>query len=89
MVVQFVGKREAERLTGLSHETLKKLRLRGELTEGIEWVRQNSRCILYNAPLLIDFLQNRKDPAAHQRAVTAYLATLPSNQPKARGRRAS
>jgi hypothetical protein len=89
MVTRFVRKREAAQLTGLSEETLKKLRLNGELKEGIEWVRQNSRCVLYNAPLLIDFIQNRNDPAAHQRAITAYLASLPSNQPKTRGRKAS
>lgn len=89
MVTRFVNKREAERLTGLSHETLKKLRLSGELTEGIEWVRQNSRSILYNAYLLTDFFQNRNDPAAHQRAIANYLASLPENQPKSRGRRAS
>lgn len=89
MVFYFVGKREAERLTGLSHETLKKLRLTGKLTENVEWVRQNSRSVLYNAPLLLSFLQNRHAPSAHQRAIEAYLASLPSNQPKTRGRRSA
>lgn len=56
MVYYFVGKREAEQLTGLSHETLKKLRLNGKLMEGADWVRQSSRSVLYNAPLLLDFL---------------------------------
>ncbi len=89
MVYYFVGKREAEQLTGLSHETLKKLRLNGKLMEGADWVRQSSRSVLYNAPLLLDFLQNRNDRAAHQRAIENYLASLPSNQSKVRGRRAS
>ena len=89
MVYYFVGKREAEKLTGLSHETLKKLRLSGKLTEGADWVRQSSRSILYNAPLLLDFLQNRHDQAAHQRAIENYFHSLPSGQSKARGRRPS
>jgi hypothetical protein len=89
MVYYFVGKREAEQLTGLSHETLKKLRLNGKLMEGADWVRQSSRSVLYNAPLLLDFIQNRCDQTAHQRAIENYLASLPSNQSKVRGRKAS
>lgn len=45
-MITFVRKREAENIAGLSGETLKKHRLRGDLREGIEWVRQNSRCVL-------------------------------------------
>ena len=87
-MVQFIGVREAERLSGLSRQTLKKMRLSGQMTEGLEWVRQNSRCILYNAALLTSFIQHRTDPQAHQRAVDNYLASLPSNQ-KMRSQRAA
>lgn len=85
----FVRKREAEHITGLSHETLKKLRLQGDLREGIEWVRQNSRCVLYNAPLLVSFIQFRHEPEQHAIAVEQYLMSLPQNQPKTRGRKAA
>lgn len=85
----FVKKREAERITGLSDETLKKYRFKGDLREGIEWVRQNSRCVLYNAPLLVSFIQNRNQPEQHAIAVEKYLASLPHNQPKTRGRKAA
>lgn len=88
MAVQFVGKRDAERLTGLSHETLKKYRFDGKLTEGIHFVRQNQRLVLYNAALLADWIQNRADPQAHQRAIDNYLISLPSNQPVRRRRAA-
>lgn len=86
MVTQFLGKREAERLTGLSHETLKKYRLNGILTEGIHWIRINPRVVRYNAMLLLDFLQNRNDRNAHQRAIGNYQASLLSNQPCKPGR---
>lgn len=85
--VQFVDKREASRLTGLSGDTLKKYRLKqGLLIEGIHWVRLNAKTIRYNLPLVQDWLQNRNDPKAHQRAVENYQATLLSNQPKKPGR---
>lgn len=86
MVTQFVGKREAERITGLSHETLKKYRLQGVLIEGIHWVRQNQRLILYNALLLSNFIQNRNDPNQHGIAIEHYLRSLPS-QAKVRSRK--
>ena len=89
MVTFFVGKREAERISGLSHETLKKMRLNGDLRENIEWVRQNPRCVLYNALLLSSFIQNRNQPDQHAIAVEKYLASLPHNQPKTRGRKAA
>jgi hypothetical protein len=87
MDYRLIGKKEAVRLSGQSDSTLKNLRLNGNLTEGVEWVRQNSRSVLYNAQLLLSFFQNRNDSAAHQRNIAAYFASL--NQPKARGRRAS
>ncbi|ELR97396.1 hypothetical protein [Gloeocapsa sp. PCC 73106] len=81
---QFVTKRDAQELTGFSCETLKKWRLTGKLTEGIHWIRvgNSERVVRYNALLLIDFLQNYHDLSAHQRAIDAYLASLPSNQPR-------
>ncbi|PSB05736.1 hypothetical protein C7B76_30910 [filamentous cyanobacterium CCP2] len=78
--IQFVKKREISKLTGLSGATLKKYRLSGLLSEDIHWIRINSKLILYNAPLILDWLQNFNDPQAHQRAIEAYLTTLLSNQ---------
>ncbi len=88
MTNQFINKRQAEQLTGYSHETLKKYRLCGELIEGIHWVRLNSRSIRYNLELLHSWIQHRSSPGVHQQDVERYLASLASNQPKARGRRA-
>ena len=81
---KFISKREAEKLTGFSCETLKKWRLSRKLIEGIHWIRvgDSGRVVRYNASLLMDFLQNQNDPSAHQRAIHAYLASLPSNQPR-------
>lgn len=88
MNTQFCNKHRLAELTGLSPETFKKYRLSGKWHEGIHWQRINSRCILYNLSLILDWVANRANPDAHQRAIDHYLASLPSNQPKKRGRRA-
>ena len=36
--------------------------------------------ILFNIPLLEDFLANRSNPTAHQKAIESYLRLLPSSQ---------
>lgn len=83
---RFGTKHAAAKLLGLSSETLKKYRLRDKiLVEGIHWIKLNSRTIRYNLSLLADWLQNRHNPAAHQRAIEQYLSTLACNQPKRRG----
>ncbi|MEM9908089.1 MAG: hypothetical protein AAF921_24005 [Cyanobacteria bacterium P01_D01_bin.44] len=79
---EFVSKQEALQYLKLSSTTLKKYRLKGLLVEGIHWVRINSRCIRYNQELIKDWVQNRHDPAAHQRAIEVYQAGLLSNQIK-------
>ncbi|NEQ46924.1 MAG: hypothetical protein F6K00_26630 [Leptolyngbya sp. SIOISBB] len=81
-MAQFVSKQEALRCLNLSSTTLKKYRLQGLLVEGIHWVRVNSRCTRYNLELIQDWLHNRHDPAAHQRAIEIYQASLLSNQRK-------
>jgi hypothetical protein len=80
--VRFVKKREIAQLTGLSGDTLKKYRLSGLLSEDIHWIRVNTKLVLYNVPLILDWLQNINDPLAHQRAIESYLSTLLSNQKK-------
>jgi tRNA(His) 5'-end guanylyltransferase len=67
--------------------TLKKYRRSGEWSEGIHWVRINSRCVRYNLDLIQDWMHNRHDPQTHQRAIAAYKRTLLSHQqqyPKSR-----
>lgn len=80
--VRFVKKREISRLTGLSGDTLKKYRLSGLLSEDIHWIRVNSKVVLYNVPLILDWLQNIHDPQAHQQAIALYMAALLSNKKK-------
>lgn len=79
---RFVKKREISKLTGLSGDTLKKYRLSGMLSEDIHWVRVNAKLVLYNVPLILDWLQNINDPLAHQRAIESYMSTLLSNKKK-------
>jgi hypothetical protein len=82
--VQFVKKRDLSKATGLSGETLKKYRLSGRLIEDIHWVRVNSKLVLYNLPLILDWIQNSADPNAHRRAIEAYRDSLLSSQKKRR-----
>ena len=71
---------------GLSINTLKVWRngsseFKARLIEGVHWVRSGERSVLYNIPLLEDWLTNRKsNPEAHQRAIDAHRQSLPSNQ---------
>jgi hypothetical protein len=81
-MVQFVSKQEATQSLKLSGTTLRRYRVQGLLIEGVHWVRVNSRCIRYNLELINDWLHNRHDPAAHQRAIEIYQASLLSNQRK-------
>jgi len=81
-MVQFVSKQEATQALKLSGTTLRRYRVQGLLIEGVHWVRVNSRCIRYNLELISDWLHNRHDPAAHQRAIEIYQASLLSNQRK-------
>ncbi|NJK63634.1 MAG: hypothetical protein HC921_13970 [Synechococcaceae cyanobacterium SM2_3_1] len=71
---------------GLSGTTLLSLRKDGTLIQGIHYSEINCRLLLYNLPLMIDWLVNRQDPQAHQRAIETFQAGLLSNQPKPRGR---
>ncbi len=89
--LQLVNKHKAADLLGVSPETLKKYRLQKDSTliEGIHYHVWNSRVVRYNAALLVDWGLNRNNPEAHQKTIAAYLAALPCNQPKKRGRRAS
>jgi hypothetical protein len=62
---------------------------RGEhqiIGQSIHWVKLNIR---YNIDLIQDWLQNRADPAAHQKAIANYQASLLSNQPKPKQRKSS
>ncbi len=88
---RLVDKHEASGILGISPETLKKYRLQegSTLIEGIHYHVWNSRVIRYNALLLADWGLHRNNPDAHQQAIEAYLAALPCNQPKKRGRKAS
>jgi hypothetical protein len=84
----WLNKHTAAALLGISSHTLKSYRkLYWEY--GIHYQRYNSRTIRYNRELILDWVANRSSPECHQRAIEAYLASLPSNQPKTRGRKAS
>jgi len=84
----WLNKHATAALLGLSIHTLKSYRsLYWQC--GIHYEYINSRTVRYHKELLLDWLATRSNPELHQRAIEAYLASLPSNQPKVRGRRSS
>jgi hypothetical protein len=85
----FCTKKEIIEQTGFSASSLKRFRLSGSWIEGIHWVRVGTRKTLYHRALILDWIANQGNPQVHQRAIEAYLAQLPSNQPSKRGRKAS
>lgn len=40
--------------------------------EGVHWVRINSRTVRYNLELIKDWVENKHDPAAHNKAIAKY-----------------
>jgi hypothetical protein len=73
---------DLERRTGISKYTWRDKRLRGELKEGVHWVRFSTRKVLYNLPLVQDALFNGFDSPEHRVACEKFLASMACNQPK-------
>lgn len=76
----FVDPSVIEEKLGLSVRTLQNLRRDESLIRGIHFVEVNCRVILYNLPLMIDWLANRHDPQAHLKAIENFQAELLSNR---------
>jgi hypothetical protein len=83
----FVDSAMLQEKLGLSTKTLQSLRREGTLIQGIHYSEVNSRLILYNLPLMIDWVVNRHDLEAHLRAIENFQASLLSNQVKPKGQR--
>ena len=82
----WINKHSASALLDISVHTLKSYRIL-YWQSGIHYQYLNSRTIRYNRELIIDWMANISYPEAHQRAIQAYLASLPSNQTKKRDRK--
>ena len=82
----WVGKRDAAEILGVSTYTLKLYRKK-HWTENIHFLYLNSRTIRYNESLLRDWIANLSCPSAHLRAIELFSSSLLSNQPKKRGRK--
>lgn len=84
MDYQFIGKRKAAELLGVSVETLKSWRRKGLLRNGVHY-SGDEKFLRYNQQLLLDWFVNRfRDPEAHERAITNFLASLACNQKSSR-----
>jgi hypothetical protein len=56
----------------------------GAWRQGLHFVIDDAGDRLYNLDLIADWVANINDPVAHERAIEAYLNSLPSNQPTGR-----
>jgi hypothetical protein len=52
--------------------------------EGIHYQRLGT-LVLYNLPLIRDWLANQSSPELHEQAIRQYLESLPSSQRRRRG----
>ena len=86
-MVSYLSKREMAKLLGVRPDTLKEYRK--NMIEGVHFIRPNSRVVRYNPELVSHWFANRQNPKIHQSVIDQYLASLPENQPKKRGRKAS
>ncbi|MEM1369724.1 MAG: helix-turn-helix domain-containing protein [Cyanobacteria bacterium P01_H01_bin.15] len=80
-------KHEAAEILGVSVTTVRRMRQKNQLIEGIHWTQYSSRCIRYNVRLLEDWAATRADAQSHSRAIDNFLGSLPSNQNKRSGRK--
>lgn len=64
----------------LKHWRIGNRDIKPKLIEGVHWFRPGTRSILYNISLIEDWLANLQDPKAHEKAIEAYRASLPSNK---------
>jgi hypothetical protein len=87
---EWIDKHDAAKLVCKHWKTLDRWRVGPDSTllDGIHW-QHDSGEVVYHADLLKDWYRHRGDPIAHQRTIAHFLATLPSNQAKKRGRKAS
>ena len=85
-VPEWVSTAEMATILGVSRDTLKTWRLgdrRGrspKLVENVHWVAYSTRRVLFNLALMRDFMANIGRPKLHQKAIAAYLESLPSSK---------
>ncbi len=82
-VYSFVDKHEICKILSCCDVTLRRYRANYWI-EGIHWTRINSRVVRYNLELIKDWLVNRHDKMAHQKAIAKYQETLCDGQKKAK-----
>ncbi|MBD1913607.1 MULTISPECIES: helix-turn-helix domain-containing protein [unclassified Leptolyngbya] len=74
--MRFIKTKQAAALAGVSRETLKRLRLEGELIEGVHWRRLGSRVVLFDQDLFEHWLATRNCPELHEARIDEYLKNL-------------
>lgn len=77
--MKWLNKQQAADLIGLSPHTLRRYRERGIWQAGIHYSKVAQNHVVYNERLILDWVANRGNPAAHQRAIEQYLIELSAN----------
>jgi hypothetical protein len=76
---QPIKSRDVKEVFGISEETFRKWRRQGRLVEGADYFQHgDTGSVLYNKPMILDFLANFGNPSEHLKAVEAFRASLPS-----------
>jgi hypothetical protein len=77
--MRWLNKTDTAALIGLSPHTLRRYRENNTWQAGIHYSKLNQNSVVYNELLILDWVANRNNPAAHQRAIEQYLINLSAN----------
>ena len=77
--MRWLNKADTAALIGLSPHTLRRYRENGTWKAGIHYSKLTQNSVVYNELLILDWVANRNNPAAHQRAIEQYLINLSAN----------
>jgi phage terminase Nu1 subunit (DNA packaging protein) len=77
---KFVTKTQLAEEIGLSSHTFRRYRERGEWQQDVHYVKLRQNVVLYNLNLCLDWVANRNNPVAHQRAIRQYLQSLSNEE---------
>ena len=77
--MRWLNKTDMAAKIGRSPHTLRRYRENGTWLEGIHYSKLTQNSVVYNEFLILDWVANRNNPSAHQRAIKQYLIALSAN----------
>jgi hypothetical protein len=68
---ELTDKHEVKAFLDVEDSTLRRYRQQHWI-EGVHWVKINCRTVRYNLELIKDWVENKHDPAAHNKVIAKY-----------------